>query len=126
MYLLIDNSEPETVCFFYRLDTKWVQACFLAGEEDSLLGLIDKLLKNLKRNLSDLKGVAVTVGKGRFTATRIATTVANTLSYALGIPVTAVDDAGTENLESIISNTEIGRYISAKYSGEAHIGKKKH
>ena len=125
MYLLIDNSEMEKINFYYRLNTKWVQAIFETDKKKSLLGAIDKLFKKLGVKPSDLQGIAVVMGKGGFTAARIAATVANTLAYALGIPVAAVDSADADIVDSAISRAQAGRYISAKYSGEAHIGKKK-
>ena len=85
---------------------------------------IDKMLKKRKKKISDLLGVAVVVGLGRFTATRIAVTVANTLSFALRIPVTAVNSADIERAEKLLRGKRAGVYVSAKYSGEARIGQK--
>lgn len=123
MYLLIDNSEDEKISLHYCLNTKWVQAVFEIKKVKNLLNAIDKLFKKIGIKPRDLRGVAVVVGKGRFTSTRVATTVANMFGYTLDIPVVAVERVN--NLKSIFSGAKIGQYVSAKYSAEANIGKKK-
>ncbi len=119
MYLLIDNSSNDKILFHYCLDTKWTQREF--GKDSDLLVSVDQLLSNEGRQLSDLRGLAVVVGKGKFTATRIAVTVVNTLSYALQIPVLAVED-WYKNLIKDIQASPIGQYASAQYSAPANIG----
>ncbi len=123
MYLLIDNSTDQQVVFHYYLDTKWVQADF-SLDKISLIEALDGLLTKKKKTLKDLHGLAVVVGKGRFTATRVATTLANTLAYALVVPVLAVD-SWYENLNNDLAAAPRGVYISAKYSAPANIGGQK-
>jgi hypothetical protein len=117
---MIDNSLDDKTVFHYCLDTDWVQREFDRDGQD-LLAIIDRLLSDENKQLSDLRGLAVVVGKGKFTATRIAVTVANTLSYALKIPVLAVD-GWYENLTKDIQSSPVGQYVSAQYSAPAHIG----
>ncbi|MFA6423748.1 MAG: hypothetical protein WCV83_00345 [Candidatus Magasanikbacteria bacterium] len=124
MYLLIDNSLDDKVVFHYCLDTKWVQREFDRTEQ-IILGLLEQLLLEENKQLSDLRGLAVVVGKGKFTATRIAVTIANTLAYSLQIPVVAVD-GWTENLKKNIQASPVGQYVSAQYSAPANIGGVKH
>ena len=127
MYLLVDNSADEKVIFAYTDGAKWKKVEFIRPENNrvSLLLFLDKLLKKLKYKLSDIGGIAVVVGKGKFTATRIAVTMANTLAYALKIPVIgAVDESGA-GLFKKIKTAKPGIYISAKYSAAATIGKRK-
>lgn len=119
MYLLIDNSSNDKILVHYYLDTKWVQREF--DKDKDLLVSIDQLLSDEGKQLSDLRGFAVVVGKGKFTATRIAVTVANTLSYALQIPVLAVGD-WYEDLIKDIQASPVGQYVSAAYSASANIG----
>lgn len=123
MYLLIDNSVDDKVVLQYCLDTNWVQVEF-STEGKSLLELLDGFLKNLNKLVSDIKGIAVVVGKGRFTATRVATTMVNALAYTNSIPVLAVD-GWYEELRADLLSAPSGIYISAKYSAPANIGKKK-
>lgn len=123
MYLYIDNSKDENIEISYSLNTTWVQQTFSSGEF-ILLQAIEKVLADQNMKSADLKGLAVVVGKGRFTATRVAATVANTLAYALKIPVLAVNEMTSDLLDKLKSATP-GIYISAQYSGEANIGIKK-
>lgn len=123
MYLLIDNSSNDKILVHYCLDTKWAQREF--NKDNDLLVSIDQLLSDDAKQLSDLRGLAVVVGKGKFTATRIAVTVVNTLSYALQIPVLAVGD-WYENLIKDIQASPVGQYVSAQYSAPANIGGGKH
>ncbi len=124
MYLLIDNSSNDKIIFHYCLDTNWVQREFERDAQD-LIVLVDKLLLSESKKLTDLRGLAVVVGRGKFTATRIAVTLVNTLSFALRIPVLAVNE-WSENLINDIQASPIGQYVSAQYSAPANIGGGKH
>ena len=53
----------------------------------ALLPAIVKILKKNKLSFKDLSSVDVATGPGSFTGTRIGVTVANTLGFALKIPV---------------------------------------
>jgi len=125
MYILVDNSKDGELNFFYTLNTKWVQQVFRTEQSLDLLSALDDCLKKIGKKISDLRGLAVVVGKGRFTATRVAVTVANTLAYTLQIPVVAMKDPDTAQAVNMIESAPVGQYVSAKYSGEANIGKKK-
>lgn len=52
-----------------------------------LLELIDKTLKKEKIKLKNLSEIEVNLGLGSFTGLRVGVSVANTLSWALKIPV---------------------------------------
>ncbi len=123
MYLLIDNSSNDKILIHYCLNTKWTQREF--NKDNDLLVSVHQLLSDEDKQLIDLGGLAVVVGKGKFTATRIAVTVVNTLSYALHIPVLAVDD-WYEDLIQDIQASPVGQYVSAQYSAPANIGGGKH
>lgn len=120
MYLLIDNSPDDKVVIHYYLDSVWTQRDF-NRDEQGLLVIVNKLILDDGKKLADLRGLAVVVGKGKFTATRIAVTLVNTLAYALKIPVLAVG-GWSENIQKDIQASPIGQYISAQYSAPANIG----
>lgn len=122
MYILIDNSTDERIFFHYCLNTKWVQRLFKPVQDGQLLSCLDQLLSELGVKKEQLRGLAVRVGQGRFTSTRVAVTMANTLALANQIPVVGVTSSDTTNLKELIKNTPVGQYVSAKYSGEAKIG----
>lgn len=69
---------------------------------EKLLPAIDQLLKVNKVELIDLKGILVVSGPGGFTALRIGIMTANTLSFALKIPVVGVKLSEFESLQSLI------------------------
>lgn len=56
----------------------------------SLLGMIDELLAAAAWRMSDLQGVAVSIGPGSFTGLRIGLATAKGLAFALGIPLAGI------------------------------------
>lgn len=123
MYLVIDNSGDNQVSFYAFLNTKWVQG-FVDLEHKSLLSALTKFLSSVDKQLVDIEGIAVVVGIGKFTATRVATTMANALALSLKIPILAIDQFN-ENLDQHLAQTRKGIYISARYSAPANIGIKR-
>ncbi len=89
MKLLIDNSEESEVIICAKIQ-KWKKFVIKNKAQKPLLVILNNFLSKNKKKLTDITGIAVVVGKGRFTATRIAVTVVNTLGYALKIPVVSV------------------------------------
>ncbi|MCX6780216.1 MAG: hypothetical protein NT034_03490 [Candidatus Magasanikbacteria bacterium] len=89
-----------------------------------MLEVLNDYCATIGQAINDIEGLAVVVGVGRFTSTRVATTVANALALSLNIPVLAIDQF-SENLNEQLSQTPKGIYISARYSAPAHIGVKK-
>lgn len=120
MYLLIDNSPNDKIILHYCLNTDWVQREY-DRDEKSLLEVVELLFVSENKKMSDLRGLAVVVGKGKFTATRIATTTINALSFALKIPVLAVAEWYPDIIKDI-QVSPIGQYVSAQYSAPANIG----
>lgn len=123
MFLLIDNSSDGAINFYWREKNKII-AVKNKNSRRPLLAVLESSLKKRKKKISDLKGVAVVIGLGRFTATRIAVTVANILGLALRIPVAAVNRVDLERAEKLLRKKRVNVYVSAKYSGEARIGGK--
>lgn len=125
MFILFDTSgDKGKVVLLYLVDTKIIQKEF-AENAKSLVEVLSDALKSENKTLSDIKGMAVVVGVGRFTSTRVAVTTANTLAYALAKPVVAVSkELISEKIIQEIMRATVGRYVSAKYSAEARIGGK--
>lgn len=89
------------------------------------LGVIADALAEWGVTPSEVQGVAVVVGVGAFTATRVATTIANAWSYVYGIPVIGV------GLDEVLTGVDLDerfknapRFLSATYSGAPAIGQK--
>ncbi|MFA7653516.1 MAG: hypothetical protein WCX97_00535 [Candidatus Magasanikbacteria bacterium] len=121
MYLLFDNSENTKIIWqaqIGRTRKEWV------FKNVTLLASFDKLLAKLKITPYQISGLAVVVGRGKFTATRIAVTMANILSFTLQIPVLGVLTPQEDWLGQL-SIQPVGKYISAQYSAEPSIGKQK-
>ena len=126
-YLLIDPSEKDATTLLLFGDTASEAQTFLGSDKD-ILFLIDAFLKQREVDKQDLDGIAVVVGAGSFTGTRLAVTIANTFGYALELPLCAVSKDDIQHLQRIIERFSVekkGTYISATYSGEPNIGGKK-
>lgn len=72
--------------------------------------------------LKDLRAVAVRVGAGRFSGTRIATVTANALLFALGVPVLSMQPGQT--VQQALQST-LGGYVKARYSAPPSISSPK-
>jgi tRNA A37 threonylcarbamoyladenosine modification protein TsaB len=127
MYLLIDMSVQDIIVL--KLCSKNQQKSIKKeGRNRELLEFIDIFLLQEKKKKEDIEGIAVVAGIGSFTSVRIATVVANVFAYIKNIPVITIDDSEKTNNIRIIEKIEKQKdavYISAKYSSEPNIGKKK-
>jgi len=124
MKILIDNSNENEIIICAKIH-KWKKFVIKNKAQKSLLVILEHFLSKNKKKLTDITGIAVVVGKGRFTATRVAVTVTNTLGHALNIPVVPVISNNEELVEEAFKKAKPGVFVSAKYSGEAHIGGQK-
>ena len=85
---------------------------------------LDEILDSAGIGFKDLKGIVVFKGPGSFTGLRIGVTVANTLSYALNIPV--VGSTGEEWLSEglkLLKANQNHKVVVPTYGGEANITK---
>ena len=123
MLLIIDNTENEKVTFYSLMDNKSVQKSFATNKNKDLLVCLEKFLSGLKLELKDIKYLGAVVGEGRFTATRLAVTAANSLAYSLKIPVVAVPKNFDQAVVFKLAEAAVvGEYIIPTYSGEARVG----
>lgn len=124
MFLLIDPSVKD-LHKIILFDEETVLPFSQAGRNRDLLISLDNYLRTRQVAVTDIRGVAVVVGVGGFTSTRLAVTIANTFAFVLNIPllsVTAQEAMHPRNLIAKLSSQPRGQYISATYSGEANIG----
>ncbi|MBT3539455.1 hypothetical protein HOF40_01410 [Candidatus Parcubacteria bacterium] len=127
MYLLIDISELDQIHLALFDSEKRTDKTF-EGRNRELLFSVDQILKEQKNSKKDIEGITVVVGAGSFTSTRIACVVANTFAYVSQIPLLAISVEQVEKVQDLIPELlkqPKGQYISATYSGEPNIGKKK-
>ena len=125
MYLLINTTEQDTISLTLFDKEKKNEKKVEAKNRDILI-VLNEFLGELSLNKKDIQGIAVIVGEGSFTSTRLAVTVANTFAYAQKKPVLAISAKEAEDFENLaleIEKQPIGQYISASYSAEPNIGK---
>jgi len=60
------------------------------GQAESLMPMIEGILKKAQKTMADVQGIAVTVGPGSFTGVRIGLAAARAFGLALNIPVYGV------------------------------------
>ncbi len=143
MLLVIDNTEDDRGVFYAEMDNKFVQGVFKrtaasskqktsghnirskvfkTKQSDDLLVCLDKFLSDLNLSVKDITCVGVVMGVGRFTATRLAVTLANTLAYGLHIPVIKLEKNFDQRAASAkAKEAKAGQYVMPEYSAEAHI-----
>jgi len=96
--LYIDTSDNQKI--IVGLDKKRWEFKTKKPKSQKLLELIDKTLKKQKKNLKDVTEIEVNLGPGSFTGLRVGISVANTLAWALKVP---------------INNKKIGKLVEPKY-----------
>lgn len=89
MILKIDTTKTEKIKVELHSESKTLDKITKTQKLGSqvLLPMIIKILKRNKMTFKDLKGIEVNPGPGSFTGTRIGSTVANVLGFALDLPV---------------------------------------
>lgn len=135
MTLFINTTEQNKIFVALIKDDKLKAELESKGEfqqSEKLLPLIKKLLKKNKIKSKDLGGIIVVSGPGGFTATRIGVVTANTLGFALGIPVAGIRKVeGATAKESIreglkrFKKVKAGEIVLPFYSQEPNITKPK-
>lgn len=123
MYLFIDSSGDKVLRLAVSNDAvawqEFLLPCEAAGD---VLPLIDQTITRAGSTIGELSGIAVVVGKGRFTSTRVAVTIANTLAYALQASVIGLTNSTLGDLREQFIKTPLGRYVLAMYSAPPRIG----
>ena len=124
MYLLINPSQKDIVTFvLFDGQDVFEETCEASNRE--MLQYIETSLSKHKLFASDVTGIAVVVGFGSFTSTRIAVTIANTWAMTRQIPVLGISLDASKDMDWLrekISQYPIGIYVNATYSAEPHIG----
>lgn len=94
MKLYIDTSDREKITIGIDKQSlagsaseKRVEVKSKKGSSQMLLTSIDKMLAQNKKNINDISEIIVATGPGSFTGLRVGVAVANTLGFALHIPV---------------------------------------
>ena len=94
MKILAMETSGETLSVAISADLKIVTEYFYnAGKihSDVIIGLINKILKDVSWKLEEIDKFAVSCGPGSFTGIRVAMTVVKTLAQTLNKPVVCID-----------------------------------
>lgn len=127
MFLLLNTSVRDQISLTL-FGANLVEQKMYPVPNRELLNTVDVFLKEQKIATDKIQGIAVVVGVGGFTSTRIATTVGNLWSWSEQIPIVGVSLAEAEDLASLaqrLTKAEPGKLILAEYSGEPNLGQKK-
>ena len=85
MKLFIDTSDNQKT--IVGLDDERLEKPTGVDKSQQTLGLIEKILKKNKKKISDITEIEVNLGPGSFTGLKVGAAIANTLGFALDIPV---------------------------------------
>ena len=85
MKLYIDTSDREIITV--GIDDEMFTDKAPERASQRLLVFIDEIFKKKKKNLKDITQIEVNTGPGSFTGLRVGVSVANTLGWALKVPV---------------------------------------
>lgn len=124
MYLILDPSEEQQTRLVWSVDGQlWQETVWSTTRSRNVLVGLEQFLNEKSCLLSAIKGVAVVVGKGRFTATRVAVIIANILRFSLQIPAISLEEI-PENMGDIhaVFDSDSVSYIHPRYSGMPHLG----
>lgn len=121
--LTIRTDNPEAELGLYDGATQLAYTTWTAHRELSVTmhKKIDELLQGHGKALHDIQGIVCFKGPGSFTGLRIGLTVANSLAYALQIPIVARIDP--QWLETGIGDLLAGQNDQValpEYGGEVH------
>lgn len=87
-----------------------------------LLSQLEELLHDAGKTWPDIGGIVLFTGPGSFTGLRIGATVANTVAYAIAVPV--VGTSGTNWSQEGVRRLLLGendKLVMPHYGAEAHI-----
>ena len=118
MMLIINTANKEYLEIVLVEDKESFDIKKIEGEyrqAEQLLPTIESVLKDKNKNISDIGGIGVVSGPGGFTSLRIGVVTANTLGYAMNIPVVGI------TLDEFNSNEELVTKILDKFDS-ANVG----
>lgn len=131
-YLLLDPTIDEKLKLILFSEDEVISKDIKKVKAEKYLESLDSFLDKNELNINDIEGLIVLSASGRFTANRIATTIANTVRFIEDVSLLAVDkneaddSLNTENIQTLSElrkklESSGSNYISAKYSGEPNI-----
>ncbi len=127
MILFIDTSHNSYLSIKVKKGGQVVKKRDVPAERrqsEELLDQISIILKELNLNLSEIKGIQVVATGEVFTGLRIGVATANTLGYALGIDLVALDNSGRKRDDLVLKKDGFS-IVFPEYNKEPSITEKK-
>lgn len=121
MYLILDPSDTERVGLYFWQSGSWNYYEQTDKQSGAYLRMLAGFLDAHQLQIGDIEGCGVVLGKGRFTSTRVAATLANVLAFAKGIPVCALDEIPPRLPPERLFTGVKTNYVRPVYSGEPRI-----
>lgn len=130
-YLYINTVGPNKalICLFNKekvLET--ASRIINFNQNQSILKLINQVLKKSRLNLKNISGIAVVNGPGRFSSIRTGLSIANTLAYFLQIPIINLSintfQTNKKYLEKLVNKIikrKVGNLVSPFYGKNPNI-----
>jgi tRNA threonylcarbamoyladenosine biosynthesis protein TsaB len=97
MKLYIDTSDGQKIMI--GIDDKRFKTDARQEKAQKLLPFISEILKKEGKKIKEIKEIEVNTGPGSFTGLRVGVSVANTLGWALRVPVNGKDLRKGEMIE---------------------------
>ncbi|MEI6288021.1 MAG: hypothetical protein WCP18_00340 [bacterium] len=131
MNLIINTCDNKTVKLILaksQTDFKVKNITSDKKQSEMLLTGIDDFLKKNKIKIKSLKGIGVVNGPAGFSSVRLGVVCANTLAYALNLPVASIELSEFKNDDDLVKKiflkilkTKPGRMVLPAYNGEPNI-----
>ena len=122
--LYLDTSKEDAEIGLYEDQRVLTFVSYYAHRELSttILKKIEEILKNNKLDFNSLGGILCYKGPGSFTGLRIGISLANALSYGLGIPIEGImeDEPINEGIDNLIKRQST-KQLTPFYGADPHI-----
>jgi tRNA A37 threonylcarbamoyladenosine modification protein TsaB len=102
MRLLLKAQDIASITYGLVASEELVQEETVMAQPEGYLAVLDGVLSKWQIGLDDLKGILVVTGPGSFTASRVSTTIANTLGFTLNIAVVGVENSSHLPLRELL------------------------
>ncbi len=103
MILCIDATTAEVVRMGVSIQQNAALVAWKTYKTRDVLAAAVRELKRNKKTLKDLSGVAVVPGPGPFSRVRAGVTLANTLSFASGVPLWALRSGKLRHVRGVLA-----------------------